>query len=85
MLNGEFTNTAATALAKRLSAETSSLDEQVRRAIRLTVGRMATDDEVRKDVGFVRDLKAKAKLTDAAALQQYCLLALNTNEFVYLD
>jgi hypothetical protein len=40
---------------------------------------------VTKDVEFVRELKAKAGLTDATALQQYCLLVLNTNEFVYLD
>jgi hypothetical protein len=61
------------------------LTDQVRLAIRLTTGRTPGDDEVRKDVAFVRQLKTEAKLTDALALQQYCLLALNTNEFVYLD
>jgi mono/diheme cytochrome c family protein len=85
MLNGEFANGAAAALAARLRAETSDLAGQVRRAIRLTAGRVPSDDEVRKDAGFVRALKERAGLTDAAALQQYCLLALNTNEFVYLD
>ena len=38
-----------------------------------------------QDVAFVRKLMVQAGLTEAAALQQYCLLALNTNEFVYLD
>jgi mono/diheme cytochrome c family protein len=85
MLNGEFTNTAAAALVKRLVAESSDLEEQIRRVIRLTLGRPGTDDEVRKDVDFVRELKEKARLSDPEALQQYCLLALNTNEFVYLD
>ena len=85
MLNGEFTNGAAAAFAARLRKEAPDLDGQVRRAIRLTAGRAPTDDEVRKDVAFIRELKDKARLSDAATLQQYCLLALNTNEFVYLD
>lgn len=85
MLNGEFTNGAAAALASRLRSQSRDLPEQVRRAIRLTTGRVPTDEEVTKDVEFVRELKTKAGLTDAAALQQYCLLVLNTNEFVYLD
>ena len=85
MLNGDFTNDAAAAFALRLAKETPDLEAQVRRAIRLTAGRLPTDDEVRKDVAFVRDLKAKAGLSDAVVLQQYCLLALNANEFVYLD
>ena len=85
MLNGEFTNTAAATLAARLRSETPDLTVQVRRAIRLTAGRVPTEDEVRKDVEFVREFRAKAGLSDAAALQQYCLLMLNTNEFVYVD
>jgi mono/diheme cytochrome c family protein len=85
LLNGEFTNGASGALAKRLQSEAGDLDGQVRRAIRLTAGRTPSEDEVRKDVAFVRELKEKAKLTDSQALEQYCLLALNTNEFVYLD
>jgi hypothetical protein len=85
MLNGEFTNGAAAALAARLRAEVPDLAGRVRQAIRLTAGRVPTDNEVRGDVEFVRELKEKAGLADAAALQQYCLLTLNTNEFVYLD
>jgi hypothetical protein len=85
MLNGEFTNEAAAAFAERLTKEAPDLDARVRRAIRLTTGRVPAEDELRDDVAFVRELQAKANLSEAAALQQYCLLALNTNEFVYLD
>jgi hypothetical protein len=85
MLNGEFTNTAAAAMAKRLEKEAPDLESRVRRAIRLTTGRVPDDNEVKTDVLFVRELQEKAKLTEAAALGQYCLLVLNTNEFVYLD
>lgn len=85
MLNGEFTNTAAAAMAARLEKEAADLESRVRKALRLTTGRMPTDEEVRKDMAFVRELCEKAKLSDKAAFQQYCLLVLNTNEFAYLD
>jgi hypothetical protein len=85
MLNGEFINDAAATLAGRLQRDAPDLEAQVRRALRLTAGRAPADEEVRKDIAFVRELKEKAKLSDARALQQYCLLVLNTNEFVYLD
>ena len=63
----------------------NDLAAQVTRAIRLTTGRVPAADEVKKDVAFIAALKEKHKLDDAAALTQYCLLCLNTNEFVYLD
>jgi hypothetical protein len=86
MLNGEFTNEEAGAFADRLRHESPDrLDAQVRRAIRLTTARPARDDEVEHDLAFIKDLQAKAKLSDREALRQYCLLALNTNEFIYLD
>ena len=53
----------------------SGLEKQVRRAIRLSTGRVPAEAEVKKDVVFAR----------AAGLRQYCLLILNTNEFIYLD
>ena len=79
MLNGEFSNEQAAALAERLRRETpGDLDAQVRRAIRLTTGRTPKDDEVRQDVAFVRSFQRDG-------LKRYCLLALNANEFIYLD
>jgi hypothetical protein len=86
MLNGEFTNEQAAAFAERLRRETpGDVAAQVRRAIRLTTGRRPADDEVKKDVAFIGDMQTKHKLTGPAALTQYCLLALNTNEFIYVD
>jgi mono/diheme cytochrome c family protein len=86
MLNGEFATGQAAAFADRLSKEhPGDLTGQVARAIRLTTGRSPAADEVAKDVAFVNELKAKHKLDDRTALARYCLLALNANEFVYLD
>jgi hypothetical protein len=86
MLNGEFTNEQAAAFAERLRREApGDVAAQCRRAIRLTTGRRPADDEVNKDVAFIRDMQVRHGLTELAAIRQYCLLALNTNEFVYLD
>ena len=86
MLNGEFTNDQAVALAERLKKEyPDDLQAQVTRGIRLTTGRIPKAEEVAKDVAFIAALKAKHKLDDAKALAQYALMLLNTNEFVYLD
>jgi hypothetical protein len=61
------------------------LTAQVKRAIRLTTARIPKDDEVARDVAFVRELAARNKLNESDALRLYCLLVLNANEFVYLD
>ena len=85
MLNGEFTNEQAQALAGRLATEADTLEGPVRRAIRLTTGRAPSADEVKRDAAFIHSLTDEGKLEAKAALAAYCLLALNTNEFMYLD
>jgi hypothetical protein len=86
MLNGDFTNEQAAALARRVAAEApGDPAAQVRRAIRLTTGRAPRADEVRRDLAFIGKVKREDGLNDRAALALYCLLALNTNEMMYLD
>ena len=86
LLNGEFANEQAEAFAKRLQKDApNDVSAQVARAVRLTTGRTPTADEVKKDAAFVAGLKEKHKLTDEQALARFCLLCLNSNEFVYLD
>jgi hypothetical protein len=86
MLNGEFTNKQAERFAARLERERpKDLAVQIRLAIRVTTGRQAKDDEVKRDLGFIQSLQKKYSLSDSLALKQYALLLLNTNEFVYLD
>jgi hypothetical protein len=76
MLNGQFSNEQAARLAARLQREApNDAEKQVQGAIRLTTGRTACQDELRQDVEFVRSV----------GLKQYCLMTLNTNEFLYLD
>ncbi len=86
LLNGEFANEQATAFAARLQKDApNDLSAQVKRAIRLTTGRVPTAEEMKRDIEFINTLREKHKLDDAKALIQYCLLCLNTNEFVYVD
>lgn len=85
MLNGEFTNEKAQKLALRLKRDANDLASQVTLALRLTTSRVPTASEVTSDVKFITDLQAKRKLTVDQALRHYCLLVLNTNEFVYVD
>ncbi len=86
LLNGEFSNENAVAFAERLEKfAPGDVKGQVARGIRLTTGRVPTAEEVEKDAAFIQTMKEKHKLDDHTALTRYCLLLLNTNEFVYLD
>jgi hypothetical protein len=86
LLNSEFSSEQSARFAIRLRREEPcSLKAQVRRAIKLASARSPTSREVERDAAFVRQLMAKSHLTEPAALAQYCLLLLNSNEFLYLD
>jgi mono/diheme cytochrome c family protein len=86
MLNGQFMHEQATALAERLQHEApNDRTAQVRRAIRLTTGRQPQTAEVQKDLAFLTEMETQQKLAPSAAMKLYCLMILNTNEFVYLD
>jgi len=86
LLNDDFSNEQAKLFADRLKKEVpESLEAQVKRAIRLTTGRIPADADVNKDVAFIKSLAQQNNLNELEALRLYCLLALNTNEFIYLD
>jgi mono/diheme cytochrome c family protein len=86
LLNGEFVNLRARGFAERLAREhPEDLEAQVRLARRLVAGRAPSAAEKRDDLAFIAELRADFGLAPADALQQYCLLLLNLNEFVYLD
>ncbi len=86
MLNSQFMQQQAQHLASRLQTEhPQDLRAQVARAIRLTCGREPTDRELAADLEFIANLKIDERQSAEQALQTYCLMILNTNEFVYLD
>jgi hypothetical protein len=86
MLNSEFMNAQAKQLAARLKRERpGQLQQQVVYGVQLTTGRKPRPAEVRADVSFMEALMKQERLDPNVALQNYCLLLLNANEFVYLD
>jgi mono/diheme cytochrome c family protein len=86
LLNGQFSNEQARLFAQRLQREAPhDLAAQVRRGIRLTTGRIPSDEEVSADLAFLARLRQLQGLSETDALRWFCLMQLNTNEFVYLD
>jgi hypothetical protein len=86
MLNGQFTNEQAGALAARVAREApASQREQVRRAIRLVTGRVPPQSEIEHDLAFMQGLAREPGASASEALRLYCLLLLNSNELIYVD
>ncbi len=86
MLNGDFANAQAKVFADRLKQEAGpNPADQIALAIRLTTCRRATKADIQRGLGLMQKLKEKHSISENDALKYYCLLALNTNEFFYLD
>lgn len=85
MLNSEFLNDQAESFAKRLENDASDIHEQIALALRLATSREPEDREIQKGVQMLAELEKELQLSQHQALQRFCLLVLNLNEFVYLD
>ena len=86
MLNSEFVNSNALEFAERIREEAGdSSREQIRLGLSLVMNRAPSENEVGDGLEMYRDIREEADLTDAQALDRFCLMALNLNEFVYLD
>ena len=86
MLNGEFINEQAAAFAEDLMRRYGeSLETQVREALRRVTQRLPAEEEVQEGLDLITHLQQKHQISSVEALRQFCLLALNLNEFVYLD
>jgi hypothetical protein len=86
LLNGQFANEQAEHFAASLRKEwPGDRRAQIQRAIRLTTGAHPSSDEVTRDLAWTDSLIRESRLTEQAALTQYCLMALSANAFLYLD
>jgi hypothetical protein len=84
-LNSAWMQKESAALAERLKKEAGmDLKAQVRLALQLVTQRPPRNDEIERGVKLIDRLVRSGEQADAA-LQQFCLVALNLNEFVYLD
>jgi mono/diheme cytochrome c family protein len=86
MINSEFVNRQAGLFAESIAKDAGGdVAAQVRLALRRATQRMPTPSEVERGVRFVAALRAEDQLSADEALRRFCLLALNLNEFVYVD
>jgi hypothetical protein len=86
MLNGEFLNSQAKIFAARLKREAGKdVNQQVRLGLYLATSRQPSDADVRRGVGLIEALQLEDGVSAEAALQSFCLVVLNLNEFLYLD
>lgn len=86
MLNSAFVNDQARVFAERLLREGGADDRsRVVYALGLVTQRVPLPDEIDHCLGFLKRLRTEAGLDDHAALERFALLALNLNEFIYLD
>jgi hypothetical protein len=86
MFNGELTNMLAADLAERVMRERpGNLRAQLSWARELSSGRVPAARDLDEAEAFVAELRAKDGMDDAHAMQAYCLVVLNLNDFLTVD
>ncbi|MFL2938372.1 MAG: PSD1 and planctomycete cytochrome C domain-containing protein [Opitutales bacterium] len=86
MLNGKFMNDSAKSFANRLRTEAGKEPKkQVEHALKLVFSRSPQKNEINAGLEMMKIMKNKFSLSGEEALDRFALLALNLNEFVYLD
>jgi mono/diheme cytochrome c family protein len=90
MMNGEFLQRQARVFAERVRREAGGPDAadvpgQVRRALEIALVRPARDDEVARGVALIERLDDADGVSPGRAMELFCLMVLNLNEFAYLD
>jgi hypothetical protein len=90
MMNGEFLQQQARVFAERVRREAGGPDaadvpSQVRRALEIALVRPATDAEVDRGVALIDRLDDTDGVSPSRAMELFCLMVLNLNEFAYLD
>ena len=85
-LNSKFFNDQAAILAQRLLKEAGpDSAAQVKLGLRLTMGREPSAKEIERGLNAIKRFIDQDKLTPEKALSNFCLIAINLNEFIYLD
>jgi len=86
MMNGSFAQEEAAKLAERLRKEAGDdATAQVKLAWRLVTCREPNDSEVSKSLHLIESLRSKDGPSRKVAMDGFCLMMLNLNEFVYVN
>ncbi len=86
MLNGKFINDQAIAFANRMQWEGGVINkDRVQFGLRLVLCREPEPAEIQKALTFIQELQQEENVSSEVALARFALLALNLNEFMFLD
>jgi hypothetical protein len=86
LLNSEFVNAQAEALAKHVEAEgAANLRTKVWLVLNKVTQRIPDNDEVDQGLAYITEMQQAHGHDEAKAFERFCLLALNLNEFLYID
>lgn len=86
MLNSDFLGREAEVFAQFVQEEAGNDPrDQVTVALQRVLQRSPTDAEVQRALGFIHRMTSQHNQDAKSALTKFCLLALNLNEFVYID
>ena len=86
LINSTFANEQAALFAQNLRREAGTeVAACIRACLARVLQRQPTEREIVRGVKFVEDNIQLEKVSADEALRRFCLLAINLNEFVYLD
>ncbi len=86
LLNSDFSQSEAARFADRLERERpGDRRAQVARALELVRQRDPSPPMIERQLRFIRELEEQEGLTPRKALETFCLVAINLNEFIHLD
>ncbi|MEW4567316.1 PSD1 and planctomycete cytochrome C domain-containing protein [Tautonia sp. JC769] len=85
-LNGPLLHEQAQALSDRVRRELGDDREGgIRRVLELVTSRSPSAEEVERGIALLDELRDEHGVDDERAFHLFCLMALNLNEFLYLD
>ena len=86
LLNSNFVNDKAAIFAKRLEEEVKGdITARIKRGLEIVTSKPANPKSLKIAEEMIKKLKSDHGLDDQAALQRFCLVALNMNEFIFVD
>ena len=86
MLNGKFMNDSAKLFAERIRKDAGEdTHKQITLCLKLAFSRNPSKKEVEDALKMLENIRSAADLSEKDALDRFALLALNLNEFLYLD
>ena len=86
MINSPFLNSQSRLFAASLQNEVGNDNGVlVSLALRRVMQRTPTDAEVERGLLFIESMKNEHKLSAQEAIERFCLLVFNLNEFVFVN